>query len=167
MQNIIQSARNHSQLRERLKAAFQLDDEDQTLIDTLGGESDFAELCAEAIRVALDREAMANAVDARISQYTARRQRHLDAARKIRALVAEAMMDAGERKITTPDLTILIREGRPELLIDESKLWPEYYATTTIRKVDKAGIRAAIDQGLVPDGVQFGNASPVLTVRTK
>ena len=164
---LIHSARNHSLLRERLQTAFQLEDGDQTLIDSLEGESDFLELCAKALREALEREAMADAMDALIERNMARRERHLEAAKRIRSIVADAMVEANERKLKLPDMTVSVRDGKPKLIIDPAQLWPAYTKTETVTKPDRDKIQEAVDRGEVPDGVQISNGGAVLTVRTK
>lgn len=167
MSDILQSAKNHALLRERLKAAFQLEDDDQTLIDSLEGESDFTEICAKVLRQALEREAMADAMDSLIERNMARRERHTEAAKRIRAIVAEAMIEAGERRFKTPDMTVSVRDGKPKLIINPDELWPAYTKTETVTKPDRDKIQAAVDRGEVPDGVQISNGGPSITVRSK
>jgi len=160
-------ASNHAILRDRLREQFALTDDEQTLTDTLDGISDFKEMCAEAIREAKRRLAMAEAMDTIIDDNTARRARHEAAAKAIRATVLHAMQEAGERKIEAPDLTVTVAAGRRRLIIDDERL-PHNYQKQIIKFVpDREKIEAAIGEGDVPIGVQIDNGTPVLKVSTK
>lgn len=155
----------HAELRKQIAEAFGLDDDDQALIDTLEGESDFAELCAFALREAKAREAMADGLQSLIEQQRQRKSRLEHASQQIRAIVAEAMMNAGEKKITAPDMTVSVRMGKPKLIIDDARL-PDRYKLPQIKMVpNKEAIQADVDNGDVPEGVQIANPQPIITVR--
>jgi len=159
------SANNHAQLRERLKRQFGLEDEDQALIDTLDGLSDFNELCAEAIREAIRREEYADGMSDIIRRNKARKERLERGADAIRQAVLDAMQDAGVRKIEAPDLTFSIRDGGRKFVIDEKTLSHDYCQQIITWKPDRDKIKGAVDNGDVPTGVQILNGSPILTVR--
>jgi len=159
------AANNHAQLRERLKQQFALDDDDQALIDTLEGLSDFNDLCAEAIRAAIIREGLADAMTDIIRRNKARKERHERAAEAIRQAVLDAMQDAGVRKVEAPDLTFSIRDGGRKLIIDEKTVPHDFCEQIITWKPDRDKIKQAVDNGDVPPGVQILNGSPTLTVR--
>jgi hypothetical protein len=160
-------AAKHAHLREQLKQVYSLDDDDQALSDTLEGETRLNELCAEAIREAMMAENMADAVDTQIEKLKARKARFLHKCERLRQIVAEAMIEAGERKIVEADVTITVRDGKPKLVIDAERIPDRFKMPVTTFKPNKEAIQAAVDHGDVPEGVQISNATPVLQVRVK
>jgi hypothetical protein len=161
-------ARNHAELRERIKEAFGLDDDAQALADTLEGESGFREICIAALREAKAREAMAEGLATLVKDMQTRKGRLEHSAERIRALVAGAMMDAGERKFVADDMTISVRDGKPKTTVrDEARLPDRYKMAVVTTKPNMDAIRDAISHGVVPDGVEISNAAPVLTIRIK
>ena len=167
MLDLTQSARNHGLLRQRLAEAFGLDEHDEAIQDTLDGESDFKEMAVKVLRYCLEREAMAEAMDAIIEANKARKARHKDAATKGRALIAEAMIEAGEAKIIAPDMTISVRMGSPRKIIDVDTLPFDFREEVVTYKPKRDLIDEACANGDVPEGVTITNGSPVLTVRSK
>jgi hypothetical protein len=161
-------ARSHAELRERIKEAFGLTDDDQALADTLEGESSFQDLCIAALREAKAREAMAEGLATLVKDMQTRRGRLEHSAERIRALVAGAMMDAGERKFVADDMTISVRDGKSNPTVSDAARLPDRFKmVTTIVKPNMDAIRDAIAHGDVPEGVEISNGGPVLTVRIK
>lgn len=160
-------ARNHAILRDRLKDAYGLEDGDEALIDTLDGESDFKSLALSALRKAKEREALAVALSSMIADMQARKRRIEEGADRLRAIVADAMLDAGESKIPAPDMTVSVRMGRPKVIIDEARLPECFKEVVQTTKVNKAAVQESVDKGDVPEGVTVANPIPVLTVRVK
>jgi hypothetical protein len=167
LNDIRNEGRKYALLKDQLIAMFGLDAEDRALIDTLEGESDFAELCAAALREAKAREAMARGLKELIETLKLRKDRIEHSVKRTRALVTEAMLDAGTRKIIAPDMTVSLRDGKPRLDIDEERLSIAFKVPVTTYQVDKAAVQASVDRGDVPDGVQITNGSPILTVTVR
>lgn len=158
------AANGYAELRARLAEAFGLSEDDQAVLDTAEGESDLPELIAKAMREIVRREAQAAAMAAIIADNEERRTRHQLAARAGRTAIAHALEAAGLRKLEFPDMTISLRMTRPALrIVDESRL-PDW-AWRVKRELNKAEIIARSDE--CGDAIQFSNAEPALTVRTK
>jgi hypothetical protein len=155
----------HAELREQIKQIGGLSDEDQTLLDTLEGASSFPELVGLVIREAKASEAMAEGLQSLIDAMQQRKARLLHRAKQYRATVAEAMINAGERKLTLPDVTLSVRMGKPRLIIDEAAISDRYKVPQITFKTNKEAIQADVDKGDVPEGVQIANPQPVLNVR--
>jgi hypothetical protein len=162
----------HLALRDQLKAEYALDDDDQTLIDTLDGISDLKELIAYAARQARYEEAQAEACKALIAEMQARKKRREEKAEKLRAAIIVAMEAAGERKIDAPDLTISVRAGKPKLVINgEADIGsPERYVRVKeVYSWDRDAIAIGLDQ-FDQDAMalsHWANPEPVLTLRGK
>lgn len=158
----------YADLKQQIATAFDLDDHDQALLDTVSGESNFRELCSLAIREAMMAENMADAVDAQIEKLKARKARFLHKCERLRQIVAEAMIEAGERKIVEADVTITVRDGKPKTSVaDFDRLPDRYKVVVPTFKANMDAIRADCERGNVPEGVAISNAGPVLTVRVK
>lgn len=160
------AASNHALLREKLKQIYQFEDEDQALLDTLEGLSDFDEICAEAVREAQRAETMADGMKDIIRRNKARQNRLEARSEAIRLAVMQAMQEAGVRKIEKPDLTFYVRDGGRKMDIDETRLSHDYCRQIITWKPDRDKIKEAVDNGEVPEGVQILNSQPVLTVRS-
>jgi hypothetical protein len=168
LNDLKKEGRNHAELRERIKEAFGLTDDDQTLADTLEGESGFQELCIAALREGKAREAMAKGLAGLIEDLQTRKGRLEHSAERIRALVAAAMMDAGERKFVADDMTISVRDGKSRPTVSDAARLPDRFKmATTIVKPNMDAIRDAVAHGDVPEGVEISNGGPVLTVRIR
>jgi len=155
----------HAEMHDRLKAVYGLDDDDQTLADTLEGETDLNEGIASVVREAREAEANANALDTIIEANRQRKARWERKRESLRDLASWAMSEAGLKKIVTSDLTISVRAGKPKITIDEGALAAEFIKSIITTKPDREAIKAAVEGGNVPDGVRIDNAMPVLTVR--
>lgn len=156
----------HADLRRQIAEAFGLDDEDQALADTLEGASDFPELCALALREAAARKAMAEGLQTLIDAMQKRKARLMHAHDSIRAVVAEAMLNAGEKKLPLPDMTVSVRMGKPSIKADVDRIPDRYKLPVVSWKANMDAIKADIDKGDVPEGVTISNAAPILTIRS-
>lgn len=166
-QRITHEVRIWQTLRERIIAQYDLEENDPVLIDTLDGETSLNERLGKLVLSAKEDEAFAEACEDLAKQYKERATRLERRARYKRNLVAWAMDETGQSKITLPVATISMRMGKPKLIIDENKLSMEWKKSKVTYSVDKDAIQAAIDTGNIPDGVEISNAEPVLTVRIK
>ncbi len=156
----------HNELKDRLKTIFGLEDDEQTLSDTLEGESDLQDALAEVVREARRAEAMADAVEAIMDANRVRKARHDARADRLRALVAWAMSETSLKKISAPDLTISFRAGKPSVVIEDETCLPSHHVTE-IRstKPNKASIKDALEAGESVTGARLSNGACGITVR--
>ncbi len=159
-------------LKERLKSEYDLDENSDVLIDSLEGASDLPELLAGFLRQALHNEANAEAISTIIKGNQERKARLEHKADRLRALVAETMLEVGLAKLPAPDMTVNVRVSKPKPeIVDEASL-PDFY---TKRKTvpDRDAIKSEYERCLAENdtfcipGVEVSNGSPVLTIRTK
>jgi hypothetical protein len=75
------------------------------------------------------------------------------------------MLNAGEHKLTMPDMTASVRMGKRRLIIDDANLPDRFKIPVTTFKTNRDAVQEAVDHGDVPDGVTIANAQPVLTIR--
>lgn len=157
---------HHDYIRERLKADFPEIDE-ETLADTLEGETDLNKMLAEIIRSLLDDVSMVAAMKARISDMQERVERINDRARKKRDLVGSVMERADIKKLSEPDMTVSLRVSPPALIITDETIIPDTWWKPQQPKLDKSGITSAIKDGGAVPGAFLGNSSLTISIRTK
>lgn len=155
-----------AELRERLKAEYGLDDDDEALADTIDGETDLGEQLAKLARDALRSEYMAKGIGELIKDTQLRKARLEHRAEKLRAVINWALSESGMSKVTLPDMTISLSAGRAPLLIDEDIPVPEQFCRV-VYEPDKKVIRSAIDSGEHLTFARLGNPKPILSIRTK
>lgn len=160
------AAVQYQALRDRLRAQDPELDE-VTLADTLEGITDLHEILAEIVRAALTDEAMASGLRLRIGVMAERLDQFQFRAAKRREIAREVMVESEIKKVTAPDLTLIIRPGTPALVVtDESALPAEFWEAREPR-LNRQKLLAELKQGVEIQGVELSNPQPVLTVRTK
>lgn len=157
-----------SQIKAKLLDQFpELADDEQTMLDTLEGMTDFNEIAGQVVSSALNDEALAVALKARQADMAERCGRLEARSKAKRAAVAQAMETAGVPKIEAPEFTLSLRSIPPKVIItDEAKLPAAYWVETVMRRPDRDAIKGALKSGAV-DGAEFSNGGLSLTVRTK
>ena len=162
--------REFNRVREWIAAQSGLDADDEVVIDTADGETSLTGLLAHIVRESRQRLADADACAVQIKALSERKKRHMDAAEKSRARVAEAMLEAGLPKLSPGDFTATAKMTAPKPeVINEDELEPFY--TRTVRVPDKEAINGEYKrcqaEGVsfeIP-GVSISNGRPSLTVR--
>lgn len=153
-----------AELRERLKAEYGLDDDDEALADTIDGETDLGEQLAKLARDALRSEYMAKGIGELIKDTHLRKARLEHRAEKLRAVINWAMSESGMKKIPAPDMTLSLSRGKPPLSIEDEGDVPEPFCRLKLEP-DKRIIREAIENGDYIPFARLGNASPILTIK--
>lgn len=141
-------------------------EEDPDFAELLENEADALETLRHMLRRARLDEADAEATKSIETQLKDRRARLLARAESLRHAVMNAMSELALTKLPAPDMTVSLRTGKPSVDVTDLSKLPERYVRVKV-EADKAAIRAALDDGEDIPGVTLGNASPVLTVRTR
>ena len=156
----------YSELRRRLIEADPEIDE-TTLLDTLEGATNLSEALGEVIRVALEEEAMADGLRARMVDMRERLERIEAASAKKREVAQAVMEDAGIEKILEPDFTVSLRVSPPGVAVLNEAEIPEPYWIPQPPKLDRKGILDALKTGTRVPGATFANSKVSLAIRTK
>lgn len=156
-------------LRERLKAQYELEDEDPALIDTLDGATELNERLLKVAMSAKEDVAFAEAIKGMIADLQDRKKRLERRAVYKRDQVAWAMQETGQKSIVGAGLTLGQRMGEAKLVIDEKMLPEDYTKTVTTVEVvpDKDLIKDGLNSGKEIPGVSLSNPMPILTIRGK
>lgn len=154
-------------LRERLKAQFELEEDDPALIDTLDGATELNERLVKVAHAAKEAEAFAEAIKGMIGDLQARKQRLERRAEYYRGQIAWAMQETGQKSIVSAGLSLGQRMGNAKVIIDE-KLLPDEWKKSKVTLVpDKDLIETDLDAGKDIPGVSLSNPMPILTIRSK
>lgn len=154
-------------LRDQLLARFgdALADDEQALIDTLDGVSDFDGQALAVLRSAEDDEMLVTGIKERIEQLRARAERLTARAAAKREAVLLAMVETGRKKIEAPDCTVSVRATPASVVITDETAIPDDYLKPQPPKVDKAAIRDALKQGASIPGAMLSNGGQSLGIR--
>jgi hypothetical protein len=168
MPNLLVEIQVFNEVRRRIAEDADLSIDDEAVVDTSSGETALEDLLAHLIREALTDEAMAKACRERAGDMLDRSARLCARADKRRAVVKQAMGDAGMKRLQAADLTVTVSAGKPPLVFTREPLPNDPAAIQKVSYVwPKADIRLALERGDYLDFAQLGNPEPVLTVRTK
>jgi len=156
----------YTRIREWLLQHFP-DVDDQTIRDTLEGETNLHEMIAAVIRSALVDEALSAGLRKRLEDMKERLTRLDERGAKKRQLALEAMAEAGLSKLQQSDFTASTRPGSPSLLVTAEGEVPSPYWVPQAPKLDRQALLGQLKRGAEIPGVQLNNPKPVLVVRTK
>ena len=151
-----------TQLREQFP-----DVDEQTIQDTVEGETDINLMLEAIVRSSLDDTCMVNAINDRITVMQERRARIGFRATQKRDLVQRVMERTGIKKLSPADMTVSLRISPPHVTITDETIIPFNFWIKQPPKLDKAAIKAAIKDGTNIPGALLGNISQTLSVRTK
>lgn len=163
-----QAAIKHNALRDELLRRFgdALIDDDQALLDTLEGISDFDQQVLAVLRSADDDDMLIDGIEARVIELNARALRLEARVEQKQAAILDAMQGAAVKKIESPDATLSCRWNPPGVVItDEAALPPEFVRSKITTSPDKKAIKEALDAHKEVKGAILGNGSVSLVVR--
>ena len=153
-------------LRDRLLAEVPSIDE-ETLADTLEGITELREVLAELLRSALEDEALANGLSARLADMRARLQRLTERSEKKRSLVLSAMTEVDLKTLTESDFTASLRKGPPGLDVFAQERIPSDFWKPQPAKLDRQALIVALKGGSEIEGAALVPSAMQLSVRTK
>lgn len=141
-----------------------LSTDDEAMFDTLDGLTDFTDQIAEVIRSADLDKRFSKAIAEKIIDLQSRKAWLTQKSDKKRSVALHAMQDADIKKITAADMTIFRSSQKPGTQIINEDLIPKEYFKT-VRTLDRAKLRAALDAGEDISGATLSNTTEKLTVR--
>ena len=155
----------HLYLKERLEAEFP-DLDDDTLADTLDGETRLNEALAAVLRSREEDLGLAASLKTRIETMRARLDRFQDRADRKRNLVADVMARAEIKRLVMPDFTASLRTVPPGLVVEDESQVPEAFWRPQPPKLDRAALSDALRRGEKIAGATLGDARRSITIRT-
>lgn len=162
-----------NRLRERLAAEFGLADDDEAVVTTAEGETNIREVLENIVRTIKDREAQMQACALQIAKLEARKDNHKFQVERLRAIVAETMLECDMKPLKPGDFTCSARmtKSAPKV-VDSYALPPFYTKCETTISPDLDAIKGEFDESAAEKrqfsipGVVISNGKPSLTIRT-
>ena len=153
----------HRAIVEAIRALYPNETDEQAIADTVAGESGLPDAIMATLRVAIEREAMADGLTKLIEQMTERKHRLEDGAKLLRGSVLHAIQEAGvAMPLRAPDMTVSIGRGKSRVVITDADALPDALCKI-VREPDKKAIGEALKAGNVP-GAVLGNPQPFLSI---
>ena len=156
----------HEYVKEQLRVQFP-DIDDQTLADTLEGETDLQQMLVAIMRSADEDEMLVAGIKARAEDLAERRKRIERRIETKEAIVLHAMEKANLKKIEAPDFTVSTRATPAAVIVTDEKLIPADYWKPQDPTLDKAGIRDALKAKKDIPGATLSNGGVTLSVRRR
>jgi len=137
--------------------ALGADDDEQTVADSIEGETGFFEALAEAVRAVGEDEALAEATKAYEEKLASRRQRIERRAEAVRAAIGVAMETAGVKQRETAYGTVSLAATQPKVIVTEEADIPSKYWKPKDPTLDKKALKADLDAKIVVPGAYLSN----------
>jgi hypothetical protein len=142
------------------------DGDEQLLLDSLEGETDFHRFMTAVVRRMCEAEACADGIGDLIREVKERQQRFEQRSDAMRSLAFKVMNIAAVRKVELPQATLSIRAGTPKVIVTDEAALPENCIRIK-REPDKIAIKEHLARGDQVPGAEMSNAEPVLAMRIK
>jgi hypothetical protein len=155
----------HREIAERVREMFPAEDE-ETLADTIEGESDLPGAIIAVLRAAIEREVTVKALADLIETMVGRKRRFEDGARSLRVAALHAMEEVGLKRLAAPDFSVWIATTKGKVIITDESAIPDDLCRIT-RTPSKTDIAKAIIEGREVPGVTIGNSETHLTVHRR
>lgn len=155
---------------EKIRAALvasQGDLDEQTLLDTLEGETDLHEALCAVGEVIQENNAQVAGIDTFVEDLTSRKNRLNKTSETLRNIITMAMDRAGIRSVQGPLFTLSTRVVKPGLVINDEAVIPADYFVPQDPKLDRRSLLADLEDGKSIEGVGLSNGGIGLTIRVK
>lgn len=168
MSNPIQQIR--SEVKDWVQIEAQLrefEDDPQTLLDTLEGETELHEALLLVADRIMDLQSQATGVKSRIEDMTARKDRLEKSAETLRTVILQAMDTAGLKTVPGGCVTLSLRETAPKLIVSDEAAIPSDYWIPQPPKLDRKTLLAALKDKQDTPGAELSNGGISLAMRVK
>ena len=140
--------------------------DEQTLQDTIEGQTDLHEVLAKIARGARNDEKQIARLKSDIDELKERIENYERRREHRRQVILNAMLEFNIKTIRAHDMTMSTRDGvLTAKVIDETKIPNDYFKT--VKVLLKQKLNEAVINGTPVDGAVLNNPGPVLNVRTR
>jgi hypothetical protein len=108
----------------------------------------------------------ADAIKSFIDDLKSRHDRKKSAAQSIRQAVGDFLEEIGVNKLSTPIVTLTMRQNQPKTIITDEDALPDEFVEM-VRRPNTAKIKKALQSGQPVNGAVLSNGSQSLSVRVK
>lgn len=134
--------------------------------DVMEGETDLHSVLSRIIDHRLEAEAMVTAIKERSGHLKDRQDRYERRKEAMTALALRLMVSAKQSKVTLPEATLSVSDGKDSVMVDNEAALPQGF-TRTKTEPDKVAIGEALKRGEDVPGAYLQKGEPSLTVRKK
>lgn len=154
----------HRMLVDRIRTLYP-DEDQESLADTIAGETELDLAIVALLRIAIERELLAVALGERIKEMQERKKRLDAGAEAMRRAALAAMVEVNWKHLPQqpPDMTVTVGAGTPKLIVTDESALP-FDLLEVVSKPNRAAIKDALKAGREVQGACFGNAEPHLIV---
>jgi hypothetical protein len=166
MPNLAETIRLRGLRRHELLSMFpELEEDDQALLDTLGGMDDLEQQIARLLQDAEEEETLADARGALIAKYRDRKAKHEARSVRLKAVAMRAAQQTKIRKIKVPgcSASIATPSKGPVVILSEDAV-PDKYCKIE-RTPKKKDIGEALDAGEQINYAKRGDPIPYWVIR--
>ena len=159
----------HEQMKVDFKALWP-DADEETLLDTLEGETDLVELIVAVLESAEADLAMNRSIAERIAELNERAARFEKRAETKRKVVQMAMERSGRKKIEAAAFTVSLKALPQSVIILAAEKIPEAYMAQPEpppKRPDRRAILEALKAGTAVEGCTLSNGGQTIGVRKK
>jgi hypothetical protein len=143
------------------------DGDEDFIRDTLEGETDLEGLVGKLLASIGEDEAHEAGLKAYLDDMKARKDRFGKRADTKRALIANALEIAGQKKVETPFATVTLTAVKPKAIVTEEADIPADYWKPQAPKLDLTALSAALRDGAEIPGATLSNGSITVTIRKR
>lgn len=167
--NLVAALTHHEYLRDQLRAQFP-DADEQTLADTLEGESNLDQMLVAVMRSTEDDAMLVTGINERIAELSLRGERLARRIEAKRDICCRVMERANLKKIEAPDFTMSLSATPKKVIVTDEALIPANYKRTPEPPKpvpDKKLIADVLKAGKEVPGAMLSNGGVTLSVRKK
>lgn len=150
-------------LRDTLSKMPGMDEE--TVRDTIEGETDLHGALAEVVAMLTDAEVMAEGLMAKAKEFDARLKRYEDRIDFLRSAIEQAMLIGELRKLELPEATLSLGNRAATVVITDETAIPAKFWKPLDAVLDKTALKQALKDKQDVPGATLGNGTLSLTVR--
>jgi len=148
-----------------IKTMLDGEDDDRLLNDMIEGSTDAIEIARGLLDASDEDEGAIAALDRQVADRQARKKRAQDRIARRREVLTALMQAAGAKKLTLPEVSLSLRDGKAALRVVSDDAVPDAYKVAKW-STSKTAINAAFeDADTLPNWLVRDDAKPVLTVR--
>lgn len=151
-----------------LRASLEtLTDDEDTIRDTLEGETSLHELIAQVLASMDDDQLIVDGCNERISDLQERRTRVKNRIEAKRTMILQAMSIGDVKTIEAPLATASVKNVPPSVVVNDEAEIPADFWTPQDPKLDKKSLLAALKDKQTIPGATLSNGGTTLSIRRK
>lgn len=153
----------HREIVQRVRDAYP-DETDESLADTIAGESSLEEAIIATLRAANENDATVAGLLVYVEKLKDRAERLKVRSKKLKAAALQAAQELGQKQFPASDFTATVSIGKRKVVITGDV--PETFSRVKMEP-DKRKIEDALQAGVKLPFAQLSNAEPHFTIRVK